>query len=287
MFNPGQSFFISHINNNDSKISSTSPFSEDAVRAGGILSGLADGLESSSIPGAEAIASILSGLGGGLADPSAIRNGHVDINSLVQRIEKRQSHPAHAPPTTADMERASSILSGLASGLKGSSIPGGESVSSILQGLGGGLDQGAKVTTAKRQSHPEHPPATAADMQRASSILNGLGNGMKSTFPGSKSVSSILTGLSGGLQEGAKNAPANNAAAAPKAPTKRQTSAVPPSGSPEAAKSAGQILGGLAKGIDGSKIPANTGVAGILESVAGGLNAAGSLPASPVVPVPA
>lgn len=286
---------------NNRQTQSVTP-SNDAARAGSILSGLADGIKGSQFPGAESVSSILNGLGGGLSNSQNSRNGAVDINSLVQSIEKRQTAAASPPPpTTADMQRASSIISGLADGLKGSTIPGASSIASILSGLGGGLGNGAKTTTVtKRQAqpaqpaqpaHPAHPPPTAADMERASSILKGVSDGLNKAFPGSTSVASILNGLSGGIKEGAKNAPANSVAAPGAAPKtdggmagmKRQGSVLPPPGTPEARKSAGDILTGLAKGIDNSALPLNNGVAGILNAVGGGLQAAAALPAAPSV----
>lgn len=279
------------IDHDNRQTQSVSP-SNDAARAGSILSGLADGIKGSQFPGSESVSSILNGLGGGLSNSQNTRNGAVDINSLVQSIEKRQTAAASPPPpTTADMQRASSIISGLADGLKGSTIPGASSIASILSGLGGGLGNGAKTApTMKRQSQPAHPPPTAADMERASSILKGISDGLNKSFPGSTSVASILNGLSGGIKDGAKNAPAAAPAPAPKATDgmagmKRQTqgTALPPPGTPEARKSAGEILAGLAKGIDNSALPFNDGVAGILNAVGGGLQAAASLPAAPSV----
>lgn len=195
------------------------------------------------------------------------------------------------------MQRASGIVSGIANGFKGTSIPGADSISSILSGVGSGLDKGAKTAPTKRQSHPAHPahpPATAADMERASSILKGVSDGINKSFPGSSSISSILTGVSGGLKEGAKNPPSAShpQAAAPKAAgapvadpaatkEKRQGTALPPPGTPEARKSAAGILQGIAGGFQGTHVPGSGGIAGILNAVGGGLDAASTLPPSP------
>ncbi|KAE9983245.1 hypothetical protein EG328_010186 [Venturia inaequalis] len=271
----------------------------------------------------------------------------------VAQAPAREPHPQ---PTAADLERASSILGGLATGFKGSAIPGAGTLASLFSGLSGGLDKGAKVTPTKRQTRPtrperpdghrehrEHPPPTAADMERASSILDGLSAGFKgTTVPGSGSLASLFSGLSSGLDKGSKNPPSAShpntpalpkAATTPKAATvpkpatapksaaepkpeadpssetaatkeksaaepkpeddsssetaetkekRQQTSPILPApGTPEARKSAAEILQGLAKGFEGSSIAGNAGIAGILNSVGTGLQAGALLPAAP------
>ncbi|QDS75737.1 hypothetical protein FKW77_008327 [Venturia effusa] len=262
--------------------SSLPPSSNDATRAGSILTGLGNGLKGSSFPGATDAGSILSGLGGGLSNSQNTRTDANEVEPPVGTVQKRQSHHAPPPaPTTADLERASSIITGLASGLKGSSFPGAANAGSILQGLGGGLGNGAKVPSKNNSEQTEHTP-TAEELQKASSIVGGLGDGMKSTFPGSDGVSSILGGLSNGLQDASKSSPS----ATPPTPgtkEKRQVSTLPQLGTPEARKSAGEILGGLAKGIGASSIPNNDLVSGILNAVGGGLEAGASLPPAPSV----
>jgi hypothetical protein len=64
-------------------------------------------------------------------------------------MEKRQNRPERPPPTPADMERASGILKGLAGGMKGA-FPGSDGISSILQGVGVGIGNGAKTAPTAR-----------------------------------------------------------------------------------------------------------------------------------------
>ncbi|TID25327.1 hypothetical protein E2P81_ATG04428 [Venturia nashicola] len=197
------------------------------------------------------------------------------------------------PPTSNEGLRAGgSIVSGVGKGIQDSAIPGANSIASILNGLGSGLSNPQGATKRQIQpAHPPpaaHPPPTAADMERGSSILKGLGSGLKGSFPGSDAVASILSGLSGGLHEGSKNPPSapkttGNSVVETDLNEKRQAPALAPPGTPEARESTAGILHGLASGIQGTNYVGSGVVAGILNGVGGGFDAAASLPPAPSV----
>jgi hypothetical protein len=198
---------------------------------------------------------------------------------------KTQTHSQYSQvPVSADAARASSILSGLADGLKGSSIPLSGSAASIISGIAGGLggnpsrtaniDVDALSTSNLERRQAQRQPPSSADMERASGILKGLGDGLKGAFPGSDGIGSILQGIGGGLGNGAKVAPT---ARSVEELVKRQLTDLPAIGSPEARKSAGAIIDGLAKGLKGSGLPLGDSLGGLLSGVGSGLTAASNL----------